>query len=267
MPIWCQPTCSNESVRAMTTPSYPEFPTQNGYLTERTRQKYIENAVAAKLLPRDAFRMADILSLTAPTDPKKPIQFWQLYSILGQDRIVGIVANFYQRVFEDETWFTSVFEKVGDLNHHIGTQASMWIDVMGGGPYYHGAEFRLNFHHTHNAHQLMNEKGAKRWVSLMVETLDTSALLMTDDARVRPAINTFLAHFLGKYATDFKFENLENFGAINPPHRRKINFMYMTSDAIEALPEDELRDALSDRGVDVSVFENKAQMISKALNM
>ena len=205
--------------------------------------------------------------MSASNDASKPIQFWQLYSVLGQDRIVELVRRFYKRVFADEEWFSSVFEKVGGLNHHIGTQASMWIDVMGAGPAYHGGEFRLNFHHTHNAIQLMNEKGAKRWVELMVETLDTSPDLMTDDERVRPAINTFLTHFFGKYATDFNFENKETFGPTNPAYRRKLNFLNMTSDAIEALPEDELRDALKDRGIDVSAYQDKMALVNKALSL
>ena len=96
----------------------------------------------------------------------------------------------------------------------------MWLDVMGGGPYYHGAEFRLNFHHVHNAHSLMNEKGARHWVTLMVDALEASGPLMGDDPRVRVSLNTFLAHFFAKYAQDFKFENRETFGPINPPVRQ-----------------------------------------------
>lgn len=244
-----------------------EYPTENGYLTQTTRQKYIDAAMATGMLPKNAHRMADVISLSAPKDQKKPIQFWQLYSVLGQDRIVGIVGNFYQRVFADESWFSSVFARVGGLNHHIGTQSSMWIDVMGGGPYYHGGEFRLNFHHTHNAHQLMDQKGAQRWVKLMVEALDTSDNLMTDDLRVRLSINTFLTHFFGKYANDFGFENRETFGDINPPLRRKINFMNMTSDAIEALSEGELINALADRGVDVTGYQTKDELVNKALSL
>lgn len=244
-----------------------EYPTENGYLTQTTLQKYIDAAVATGVLPKNAHRMADVISLSAPIDHKKPIQFWQLYSVLGQDRIVGIVGNFYQRVFADEPWFSSVFAGVGGLNHHIGTQASMWIDVMGGGPYYHGGEFRLNFHHTHNAHQLMDQKGAQRWVKLMVEALDASDNLMTDDLRVRLSINTFLTHFFSKYANDFGFENRETFGDVNPPLRHKINFMNMTSDAIEALSEDELINALVDRGVDVTGYQTKDALVNKALSL
>ena len=112
----------------------PKFPTKPGYMTEKIQRDYIQAAMAKDLLPAQAHRMADILSLTAPSDGSKPIQFWQLYSVLGQDPIVAIVQSFYQRVFEQDEWFRSVFERVGGINHHINTQASMWIDVMGGGP-------------------------------------------------------------------------------------------------------------------------------------
>jgi truncated hemoglobin YjbI len=249
----------------MATVDLPKFPTRHGYMSEKIQRDYIISAVAKGLLPVDAHRMPEILSLTAPSDVSKPIQFWQLYSVLGQDPIVGIVQNFYRRVFAEEAWFTSVFERVGGIGHHINTQASMWIDVMGGGPYYHGAEFRLNFHHTHNAMQLMNDKGAERWSNLMLNTLDASSDLMTDDPRVRRSINTFLTHFMTKYQEEFAFENRSYFGETNPPFRRKINFMKMTEMAIEALSEDELSEALAERGVDVSKFVGKEAMVSKAL--
>ena len=249
----------------MTEPTYPQYPTRHGYMTEKIQLDYITAAVKKGVLPTYAHRMAPILSLTAPSDVSKPIQFWQLYSVLGQDRIVNIVARFYERVFADEDWFTSVFARVGGISHHVNTQAAMWIDVMGGGPYYHGAEFRLNFHHTHNAIQLMNEEGAKRWTDLMIETLDQSEEFMTDDPRVRPSINTFLAHFMGKYAQEFEFENKSDFGVTNAPMTRKINFLKMTKEAIEALSEAELSEALSDQGVDVSKYNGKEALMSKAM--
>ncbi|MCR9138319.1 MAG: hypothetical protein NXI27_20130 [Alphaproteobacteria bacterium] len=247
--------------------SYPNYPTHEGYLTGKIRQDYIAIAAENGLLPVNAHRMADIVSLEASNDSRKPIQFWQLYSVLGPDRIVKIVTEFYQRVFDDEEWFRSVFARVGGVNHHINTQSAMWIDAMGGGPSYHGAEFRLTFHHTHNAMPLMNERGAARWVKLMVEALDASADLMAQDARIRPALNTFLTHFFGKYATEFSFANKESFGETNPPVRRKVNFMNMTTEAIEALSEDELKDALIGRGVDVSDYRDKQQLVNKALSL
>ena len=243
------------------------YSTNLGYLTETIRQKYIASAIASGTLPKNAHRMEQIISLTASKDTTKPIQFWQLFSVLGQEGIVTIVSNFYQRVFGDEDWFRLVFERVGGINHHINTQASMWIDVMGGGPYYHGAEFRLNFHHTHNAELLMNEKGAKRWVKLMVETLDDSTLILSKDPRIRPAINTFLDYFVGKYANDFNFKNQDSFGQNNPPVKVKISFMNMTNEAIEALSEDELKEALKGHNVDITKYRNKSELISKALSL
>ncbi|MEM8541801.1 MAG: hypothetical protein AAGF25_12675 [Pseudomonadota bacterium] len=249
----------------MTSIDLPKFPTQHGYMSERVQHAYITAAIEKGLLPAEAHRMPEVLSLTAPSDNSKPIQFWQLYSVLGQDPIVRIVQRFYEKVFADEPWFTSVFEKVGDLNHHIGTQASMWIDVMGGGPYYHGAEFRLNFHHTHNAMALMNDKGAERWVNLMRNTLDSSSDLMNEDRRVRQSINTFLAHFMTKYASDFGFEDRHLFGETNPPLTRRINFLKMTEAAIEALSEQEISDALAEQGIDVSQYQSKEALVNKAL--
>jgi len=192
----------------------PTFKTANGYLTERIRLKYIHGAIQSGLLPENAHRMPHIISLTASDDENTPIQFWQLYSVLGHDRIIAIVRNFYQRVFADEPWFTDVFAKVGGLEHHIRTQSSMWIDVMGGGRAYHGGEYRLSF-----------------------------------------------------YADEFSFSTNLAFGELNPPLKRKINLMNMTSDAIEALSEQELRDALIARGIDVSQYTEKQALVNHALRL
>ncbi|KJS09003.1 MAG: hypothetical protein VR78_17040 [Hoeflea sp. BRH_c9] len=244
--------------------TYPHFPTRHGYMSEKIQQDYIRAAIAQKVLPHEAHRIAQIISLDASNDPARPIQFWQLYSVLGPQRIVAIVRDFYSRVFADEDWFASAFARIGGVEHHVNTQASMWVDVMGGGPAYHGGDFRLNFHHTHNAMEVMTDKGAARWTELMLKTLDSCARHMTDDPRVRPAINTFLTHFMGKYASEFGFENKSLFGDINPPIRRKLNFMNMSTEAIEALSEDELREALSEQGVDTSHYPAKQDLVNKA---
>ena len=86
----------------------PRYQAENGYLTQATRKSYIKRAVEAGLLPPHARRMEKITSLQASHDPQVAIQFWQLFSVLGPEPIVGIVAEFYQRVFHDEPWFTSV---------------------------------------------------------------------------------------------------------------------------------------------------------------
>lgn len=201
--------------------NYPNYRVRNGHLTEGIRYCFIDDSISKNLLPEGAHRIPEIISLVASNNTAEPIQFWQLFSVLGKDRIIGIVDNFYQRVFSDEEWFRSVFERVGDKDHHIESQSSMWIDVMGGGPYYKGGEFRLSYHHTYNAYQIMNEKGVQRWVRLMAEALDDSADYMTADHRVRPSINTLLAYFLTKYAASFNFCIRDTFGDINQPLHRK----------------------------------------------
>ena len=99
----------------------------------------------------------------------------------------------------------------------------------------------------------------------MVDTLDHSDKVLADDPRIRPSINTFLSHFMGKYAADFAFENHSVFGATNPPVKRKINFMNMPSDAIEAMTESELREGLAELGVDVTQYSDKEALVNKAL--
>lgn len=248
----------------MPNPSYPAYTPSHGYMTEKIQRKYIAAAIKDKMLPSNAHRMPDVLTLNASEDPSKPIQFWQLYSVLGQKRIVRIVQSFYQRVYRDEPWFSSVFARIGDTSHHVRTQSAMWLDVMGGGFKYHGAEFRLNFHHQHNAIELMNKKGAQRWIRLMIQTLDDTAEYMTDDPRVRISINTFLAYFMTKYAADFGFQTNIMFGPTNPTVMQKINFRNMTDAAIEALSEFELRAALTGRGFSLDENTPLQELVQKA---
>jgi len=247
--------------------NYPNYHADEGYMTAGIRKRYIERAVSESILPVNAHRMADIISLDAANDTNKPIQFWQLYSVLGTDRIIQIVSQFYDKVFEQDHWFKSVFERVGTKNRHISTQSAMWADVMGGGHQYHGGEFRLNFHHTHNAMELMTYKGARRWVELMNDTLNDSDLDLTSDPRVRTSINTFLTFFMAKYAEDFGFNNDISFGDTNPPLKRRINFLKMTTDQIEALSEHELVEELTARRIDVSQYGNKQALVNKALSL
>lgn len=247
--------------------SYPNYSPGSGYMTDAIRQKYIQTAISEKVLPENAHRMAHIISLTASNDITRPIQFWQLYSVLGQDRIVNIVHRFYERVYADEHWFSSVFSNIGEINRHTNSQSAMWIDVMGGGHAYHGGEYRLSFHHTHNAIQLLNDRGAQRWVKLMVETLNDPSIDMTDDPRVRRSLNTFLTYFLGKYAEQFKFNNCAAFGDNNPTIKRRINFLNMSEDAIESLTESELKEELMAREIDIGEYIDKKALVNKALSL
>lgn len=244
-----------------------QYTPSSGYMTEKVRSKYISMAMDKQLLPKNAHRMTDVLSLIASADLSKPIQFWQLYSVLGQHRIVDILQNFYTRVFADEAWFSATFKRIGGVDHHVNSQASMWIDVMGGGLYYHGGEYRLNFHHSHNAMELMNDKGAKRWCELMLQTLNDPSLDLTSDTRVRTSVNTFLSYFMSKYADEFNFKETGYFGKTNSALKRRINLMKLSSDEIEALEEHELQEVLAARGADLSLYPDKAALLSKVLSL
>jgi truncated hemoglobin YjbI len=246
---------------------YPPYAPSSGYMTEQIQSKYIEYAVKEKLLPVNAHRMPHVISLQASADQNKPIQFWQLYSVMGAERIIDIVTRFYNRVYTDEDWFKSVFEGISGKQHHINTQSSMWIDAMGGGHRYHGGEFRLSFHHTHNAFALMNDRGAHRWVSLMRQTLDEPGIDYTADLRVRPAVNTFLSYFMDKYAAEFNLKGYPAFGQTNPPLKRRLNFLNMTSEEIENLDEWELHEELTLRGIDTQTLNSKTALVNKALNL
>jgi len=70
-----------------------------------------------------------------------------------------------------------------------------------------------------------------------------------------------------KYAVNFGFDTDGIFGDTNPPLRRKVNFLNMTSDAIEALTEHELRDALVGRGVKGIENDDKVALVNKALSL
>ncbi len=247
--------------------AYPNYNTSYGYMTSKIQYSYIQEAIISKLLPENAHRIPEIISLSASNSSLKPIFFWQLFSVLGQKRIVSIVSKFYELVYKDEAWFRSVFADVGDTSHHIRTQSAMWLDVMGGGFNYHGAEFRLTFHHQHNAFEIMNEKGAQRWIELMVRALDNSENNMTTDPRVRLSINTFLTYFVQKYARDFGFQTKTIFGNTNQAFRQKINFRNMTEDAIEVMSENELREGLLGRGVNLDDYIDKRDLIRIAKNL
>ena len=52
----------------------------------------------------------------------------------------------------------------------------------------------------------MNNDGAKQWMYHMRKTLNSDKVDLTDDPRVRPAINEFLKIMMDKYGYDFDFK-------------------------------------------------------------
>ena len=153
-------------------------------------------------------------SRVASTNTDDPLYFWQLYSLIGHDLVVEIVSDFYERVFADteNPWFRDVFDRAGPQGHHINTQVAYWVDAFGGGRCYHGGNFRLNFHHTHNAREIMTAKGAHRWMhhmrAALISVKKNRPRFPVEDPRVFPCIVSFLETKMRTYAEEhgWKFD-------------------------------------------------------------
>lgn len=158
-------------------------------------------------------------SLDADSNLEAPLYYWQLYSVLGYQRIEALIRSFYERVYNDtqESWFRDAFARISGVEHHIATQTAFWVDVMGGGKQYHGGDYRLNFHHSNNAAAVMNARGATRWIYHMKLALnDHRSELNELDARVIPCINDFLRTKMIKYAEEHSWKfNEADFGDIH----------------------------------------------------
>jgi len=120
--------------------SAPKHSPACGYATAASRLDYLQqngiddsnnNLFASQLIP--------------DPDWTTPLYYWQLYALLGGDRITAIVRTFYTKIFKKEAdeEFVSTFSSVGGLEHHIDTQKSYWIDAFGGGREYQGGHYRL----------------------------------------------------------------------------------------------------------------------------
>ena len=178
---------------------------RSGYTSATVHDEYYEqNPMTA--VPVDT---SNEYNLTGGDDPRDPLHFWQLYSLIGEEPIVAIITDFYQRVFADNDvpWFRDAFTNLAPLEYHIAAQAAYWIDAMGGGRRYHGGEYRLHFHHKHNAAVVMTAEGASRWMYHMQRTLRHFRKVLDDrDPRVRSCILEFLRTKMKTYAHQFGWD-------------------------------------------------------------
>jgi truncated hemoglobin YjbI len=192
----CTPTTTD-------TPRCP-FEPRNGYSTEQGRREYLKSHHVSDLSKAHSL-YAD------PDQSNQPLDYWQLYSLLGKRPIIELVTDFYTRVYADDDpefqWFRQAFTDIGIKEHHIQSQAAYWIDTMGGGRVYHGGQHRLNFHHEMNAGDVMNAEGASRWMHHMRKTLlnhDFDQLY--GDSRILPCIVEFLKTKMKSYAKEHAWE-------------------------------------------------------------
>lgn len=158
-------------------------------------------------------------SLVASTNLNDPLYFWQLYSLIGTKPILDLVTDFYTRVFDDtqNAWFRDVFIAIAPLGHHINTQAAFWVDAFGGGKCYHGGNHRVNFHHAYNAREVMNAKGAERWMHHMTNALIAAKdeSVFRKDPRIMPCIVDFLDAKMRTYAHQHSWDfDTSDFGKL-----------------------------------------------------
>mmetsp|Transcript_19692 Transcript_19692/g.46024 ORF Transcript_19692/g.46024 Transcript_19692/m.46024 type:complete len:241 (-) Transcript_19692:286-1008(-) len=222
-------TMNRQPANASTSLYEPSY----GYMTKKFRAKYLEwcgwpSSITYMLrtgatLDGDNNTQDDlILSLQASTNTNDPLYFWQLYSLIGEELVLELLTNFYDRVFDDTEefhWFRAIFEELTSKQYHIIAQTYMWLDCFGCGRMYHGGEFRLDFHHRQtSAFTIMNGRGAERWIHHMKAALDDEIPIGNEvtDSRIRVAINTFLQFFLEYYGDSFGFEVAPNvFGDVS----------------------------------------------------
>jgi truncated hemoglobin YjbI len=174
-------------------------PTAPGYTTSQGRVDWLTAHNVTS--PEDIKRISS--SLDADRNLDSPLYYWQLYSLLGMDRVETLVTAFYTRVYADkeEPWFRQAFERISPMDHHIATQSAFWADAFGGGKRYHGSDGRLNFHHSENAAEVMNERGAERWMHHMRMALgEQKTAIDRLDRRIMPCLVDFLKTKMYKYS-------------------------------------------------------------------
>lgn len=173
------------------------FQPQSGYATSDTRLEWMRRN---NIIMDDDYP-DDMKSLEANPDHTAPLYFWQIYSLIGKRPIISIVRNFYERVYQDKEnpWFRNVFANISDIGYHISAQSAYWIDAFGGGKRFHGGNHRLRIHHEYNASEIMNARGATRWMFHMRRALQDHTF---DDPRIQPCILDFLKIKMIGYAED-----------------------------------------------------------------
>ena len=153
-----------------------------------------------------------VTSLHASPDSDDPIYFWQLFSVLGEDRIRCLIQTFYELVLQDDTPFGEAFRETGTLSHHVDRQTLFWLDVTGGGHSYLGGEKKLKMKHR-LSEDVMNVRGARRWMYHFIRALRRSDL-GDQPVRVLSCIVDFLVFFMQRYAVEFDFNFAADTGVL-----------------------------------------------------
>lgn len=195
--------------------NYPNFHPKNGNFTKTSKINYLKWRINNNSLHKNLLYDNKTLSLIASNNINDELFFWQLYSILGLDKIYNIVYLFYLKIFSEQNneykWFKDKFIEAGDLNYHIKGQLSFWLDIMGGGIFYYKDEYNLNQRH-YMVKVIMNKEGAELWLKYMSDTLGELEIHKLKDERIIKCFKSFLNYFMITYSEkfDFTFKKLES---------------------------------------------------------
>mmetsp|Transcript_33636 Transcript_33636/g.64407 ORF Transcript_33636/g.64407 Transcript_33636/m.64407 type:complete len:211 (-) Transcript_33636:228-860(-) len=150
--------------------------------------------------------------LKADPDPRKPLYYWQLYSLLGEQFATDLITNFYKRIFEDtdpehkDFKEAFSFESLG-YEFHVQDAADFWLDAMGAGPRYEGS-IQMRTHGFHKIHRhVMTQKGAEIWMNHMRKAVEETDF--GNDPRVKNTIFNFCFVMMEMYKNDFDFNTDE----------------------------------------------------------
>ena len=176
-----------------------------GRVTRRLRDEFLKHRLERGHITQAASAAASTLSFTA--SPNKPLYFWQLYSVMGSERIHRVIHCFYTNVFADDSapWFRDVFVEFGTVKYHVAGQYRFWMDVFAGGVRYKAGMPGLRFHHK-LAQQIMTQQGAQRWMFHMQRAIEQCRPDWDErDVRILPCIETFLTFTMECYGVQFDF--------------------------------------------------------------
>jgi len=182
-----------------------------GKVTHILQQDYLKKQVSLGIMTKNQITSSSVLSYNANPDQSSVLYFWQLYSVIGSDKLKKLITVFYTRIFNDNKapWFRDVFVELGSIDYHVNGQHRFWIDSFAGGPEYKAGLKGLHFHHR-LAKEIMTKKGAERWMMHMQKTLEQFKPEFNKlDTRIVPCIEFFLVFIMETYGIQFNFNVID----------------------------------------------------------
>ena len=182
-----------------------------GKVTRKLREDYLKKQLLFGLMTTDKIKSSSVLSYNANPDQSSELYFWQIYSVIGSDKLEKLIKVFYTRIFNDDKapWFRDVFVELGSIDYHVRGQHRFWVNSFAGGLEYKAGLKGLLFHHQ-LAKEIMTKEGAERWLMHMQKTLKQfRPEFNKSDIRIVPCIESFLVFTMETYGIQFNFNVID----------------------------------------------------------